>query len=257
MPECQSLGLNYLRNDVESLVFSPSIRLWSNKVNLSGSVGLEKNNLDDLRNIDQNRIISSLNFNLRPNHQQNLNLQYSNFSFDQTVQFDSLITNSIVIKQVSKIYSGSYNYNLLSQDYSNVVSLSLSLQDANNISTEVISNQTLAALFNYTKVNIKKNSSFNVGVNYFKVSFLESNVKQAGVNLGYSLRSDKNLISIQAGSLVDIDKSDLNSHLSLRYKKSLSEVVDLELSTRARYNQKSEKDNRFILRSDVRIVTRL
>jgi len=37
MPEYQSLGLNYLRNDVESLVFSPSIRLWSNKVNLSGS----------------------------------------------------------------------------------------------------------------------------------------------------------------------------------------------------------------------------
>ena len=257
MPEYQSLGLNYLRNDQESLLFSPNLRLWKSKVNLSGSIGLEKNNLDGLRNLNQSRVISSANVNLRPHPSHSLNFQFANFSFDQTVKFDSLITNSVVIQHVNRTIGGSYICTTFGSDKSQVFSITANLQNAINVTEESLSNTTFSATANYSISKIDSKSSLNFGINYFDVSIIDTNIRQVGLNAGYTYRMGNNSLSVQGGSMVSFGDKLLNNNLSFRYRMELTKKINLELSSRIRHNQRAKIGDKMLIRSDVRLMMKL
>lgn len=257
MPEYQSLGLNYLRNDQESILFSPNLRLWKSKLSIGGSVGLEKNNLDDLRNLDQSRVITSIFANIRPNIAHNLNFQFSNYSFDQTVKFDSLITNNIVIQQVNRSIGGSYIYTTFGDSKTQLLSISTHLQDAINAMDDRLNNTTLSAMVSYSISNNESNSSLNFGFNYFDISIVDSSIRQIGLNTGYSFRSGRKSFNINGGGLISLEDKLLNNHLALKYRMQVTKKLSIELSSRARYNQRARKNDKLIVRSDFRLVMKL
>ncbi|MEM9928310.1 MAG: hypothetical protein AAF840_00700 [Bacteroidota bacterium] len=61
MPDYQSLGVNYLLDDTETLTIAPRLSLAKGKLNLNGSLGLQRNNLAEQRKASTLRQIGSAN----------------------------------------------------------------------------------------------------------------------------------------------------------------------------------------------------
>jgi len=79
-PDYQTLGGYYFTNDVEIFKVAPNVNLWSGKARLSGSIGLEYNNLDNKKANDTRRTVGSANIAFVPNEAWNASLGYSNFT---------------------------------------------------------------------------------------------------------------------------------------------------------------------------------
>lgn len=257
MPEYQSLGLNYLRNDIEAFVVAPSFRLFANKLIISSSIGLERNNLDELRNLDQERVISSANVNIRPNQNHNINLQFSNYSFDQRLVYDSLLTESIIIQQVNRNYGASYTFTKNNKGNVNVLSISTQVQEATNLNESSLNNNTKSIVANYSKSSINSNWSYNLGANYFDLAFGENNSSQLGLNLGVSYNTKRNLFKTQLGGLQSISGQSSNSYFSrLSWRYSLTESLSMEMSSRLRLVKREAREDINTVRTDIRFLQR-
>lgn len=79
-PEYQTLGAYFFNNDLQNITLAPSVRLFKNTLNLMGSAGLQRNNLDQSRTATTRRLVGSLNAAYTPNEHWNLTATHSNFS---------------------------------------------------------------------------------------------------------------------------------------------------------------------------------
>ncbi len=79
-PDYQTLGGYYFTNDVEIFKAAPNVNLWKGKLRLSGSIGLEYNNLDNKKANDTRRTVGSANLAFTPSEAWNATLGYSNFT---------------------------------------------------------------------------------------------------------------------------------------------------------------------------------
>ena len=66
-PDYESLGIPFINNDVEDITASLSWRMLANKIAISTSGGLQRNNLDNTKNAINRRIIGSVNVNYNIN----------------------------------------------------------------------------------------------------------------------------------------------------------------------------------------------
>jgi len=158
------------------------------------------------------------------------------------------------VKQVNQTYGGSYNFNKLSDRQSKVLTISLNLQNAESQGQVLFSNSTLAAIANYAIVSTANKSTVSVGVNYFDITYPGVTMRQTGLNVGYSVRSEKNQFSVRGGSMISLGDRNYNNHCSLRYRRNLTPKLGWILSTTGRYNQLVNKENRLILRTDMKII---
>ena len=81
-PEFQSLGGNTFTTDVANLTIAPNVSLLEGQIQLSGSVGLQHDNLLGTRIARTNRVIGSLNASYNT-ETFGVSANYSNFSVDQ------------------------------------------------------------------------------------------------------------------------------------------------------------------------------
>lgn len=255
MPEYRSLGLNYLRNDQEAFLISPSLRLWKNKLLISTSVGIERNNLDNLRNMTQDRLITSANINVRPNQSNNLNLHYSNYSFDQQIVYDSLLTESLIIQQVNSNYGGTYTYSNIGSSKVQVITLNAQMQRAQNLNNEALDNNTLSLITSYSHSGVQSPWSFNLGFNYFDIQLASASSKQLGFNSGISYRNKKTSIRAQLGAVNSISGNKTHSYYSrLSWRRNLRESLSIELSSKLRWVQRELREDINTVRTDLRLL---
>ncbi|MFT4534754.1 MAG: hypothetical protein ACJA1A_000700 [Saprospiraceae bacterium] len=251
MPEYKSLGINYLRNDLEAYLFAPSIAFFDRKLNISGSYGLESNNLDGLRNQDQKRVISSLNVSLNLQNKHNINMQYSNYNFDQQIRFDSLMTDTISLQQVNSNIGGNYNYTAVTERYIQTISLIINTQDASVIGSPENTNTTFTSMLNYSYANIKGGSSINGGVSYFKIDVGESMTQQIGLNVGYSFKTDRQNIYLRMGAVKGIDDAFQNLYGGIRYSYKITDLMSINANINARTSKIQNRADRNQIRSDM------
>jgi hypothetical protein len=79
-PEYQTLGAYFFNNDMENWTVQPTLKLFKGKVNFSGQVGLQRNNLDATRNATTKRWVSNVSLNFTPKQTWSFSGNYSNFS---------------------------------------------------------------------------------------------------------------------------------------------------------------------------------
>ena len=65
-PEYETMGSYYFNNDLERYTIAPAFSLWRGKVNVSGSFGLQRDNLLDNKAATTKRTIGSANLQLAP-----------------------------------------------------------------------------------------------------------------------------------------------------------------------------------------------
>ena len=79
-PEYQTLGAYYFNNDLQNITINPTLRVLKNTLQISGNVGLQRNNLNNARASTTKRFVGAVNVNYLPNEKWNLTTNYSNFS---------------------------------------------------------------------------------------------------------------------------------------------------------------------------------
>jgi hypothetical protein len=93
-PNYKSMGAYFLNNDLENLTINPTFMLGEGKVRFTGSLGLQRDNLQKLKGSTSNRVIGAANISAELNEYLGADLSYTNFSNTQrarTVRFaDSL-----------------------------------------------------------------------------------------------------------------------------------------------------------------------
>ncbi len=134
-PEYQTMGALYMTNDVENIQLSGSTSFLQNKISLSVSGGLERNNLQKQLEANERRLIS--NITLSYNIMENLNFSgnFSNFN-SSTTPSQMVVFDSIKFVQVTNNASATIAYGLKLGEQKHTFTLSLMQQGVNTINNE-------------------------------------------------------------------------------------------------------------------------
>ena len=80
-PNYTTLGAYYSNNDLENIALTFSKQLMQGKLNIAGSGGKQRNNLDKSKVSTSNNFLGSLNVSYAPTQRVNLSTSYSNYSY--------------------------------------------------------------------------------------------------------------------------------------------------------------------------------
>lgn len=231
-PDYQTLGGYYFTNDVENFSLAPNVRLFKGRLNLSGKVGVEYNNLNGLRSDDTRRMVSSANASFASGKAWTASLSYSNFStytkFRKVAYpYYSDDLDSLNFYQVTHTLNGSVGYSFGNEARLHNLSLMSSYQKGNTekedvrlVMSDIVSG---SLLYSESFVPISLTASAFFSVNYADASEMESLYWGPGINCSKAFFKDKLNSSLScAYNLNNVNgeraSSLLNSSLSLQYK---------------------------------------
>lgn len=167
-PEYRTLGSPFLINDIEDISGSAAWRMFKNKLNISTSAGIQKNNLDGNQESQVKRFIGSVNTSINLASKVNISMGYSNFStsstltqFFQQSQFDEI--DSLLYLQVTNSVNMSVSYNFGNDKVKKSLSLNTNFQNADD-------NQNSESIFyngniGYSSNVVDKDFSFSTNLN--------------------------------------------------------------------------------------------
>lgn len=187
MPEYKCFGVNYLLTDIEALTINPSFNLFKNKVNISGSYGVQNNNLDGHLERKTSRNIGSLALSVNPTPFFGFYAQYANFTLYQQVIIDSLNNDSLIINQINHNFNFAPRVTLIRGKNTHNLMLNINyqiLEDKNQYTALFSENGMLVANLIYSLVIKNKDLSIQSGLNYFEFSTYSLNNAQYGLNVG-------------------------------------------------------------------------
>lgn len=119
-PEFTSLGIYYIPNDKQTWTFAPWLTIPAERLRLSGSIGLQNDDLLGLKLARTNRVIGSFNAGWQATPKFGLDLRYSNYS---TSQNQGLINDSIRVRNVSQSATLTPRYILTSEGKTHLATL--------------------------------------------------------------------------------------------------------------------------------------
>lgn len=193
----RTLGANYLLSDLQMITVNASTRLFENKMQVSGSFGIQEDNLAGRKFARSKRYIGSAQVAYRATERLNFNLNYSNFSIHQTLLKDSLFADSVVVDQTNHLVNLGATYLVINDRHTHSYTLNTSFQDLADKRPDPTydgGNQLISLIFNYGLRFNEKNYGFTVGANYQDFSSLLTALKRYGFNVGVNWRSrDKKL----------------------------------------------------------------
>ena len=236
-PQYETMGAYFFANDLERLTISPSLQLFQNKVSLSGSYGLQRNNLLGDRTETTNKNIGSANLDIHPNAKFGLNANYSNYSIYQqsgrldlndTIAFNLATTTigftpRLTIQRDKVMHSLMLNANYQKSNQDN----NLFFENSQDFESKLIG-------LNHSLVYLESQFSLNTGVNYqsFSVAGIETELMGGTIGVNLPIVDSKlNLSlsgSLNARRLNKVrDGSTLSSYANLRYSPAKSHSFGL------------------------------
>jgi len=137
-----TLGAYYFNNDFENLTLDVSKRLLKNKINISGRIGLQRNNLDSDKVSESKKTVGNLNVSYAVNPKLNINTTFSNFvsythirsdfeNINQLNPYENLDT--LDFTQISQNIGTNISWrmgNIQSKDKQQALNLNMSMQQA-------------------------------------------------------------------------------------------------------------------------------
>lgn len=116
-PGYKSMGMYGIVSDVEEYTTNISSQFLENKLNLSGSIGGQRDNLDKVNMQTMKRFIGSVNSSYSPKDNLNFSVSYSNFS-SQLLPTRISFADSIKYIQVTENFVVTTNYSIKEDDIS-------------------------------------------------------------------------------------------------------------------------------------------
>ncbi|HMS97911.1 MAG TPA: hypothetical protein PKA12_04160 [Saprospiraceae bacterium] len=170
-PFYKSFGVNFLRGDRENISLQSSISLFNGILAISGSYGIDRNNLVKLRTSTVKQKIYDVNVQITPIHWFGVEAQISNYNFDQQPSFQNVMdtirfiqvnsTNSIspYLRFYNKLWQHSLNLNVTKQSLNDLTANDFAMLNSSNVSYSV----------GYQIRN--KPNKWNAGINVFRFEY--------------------------------------------------------------------------------------
>lgn len=165
-PGYRSLGAYYFQSDVEQVTLSPSFQLG--RLALALSYGLGRDNLDNKRISTSKRQVYSANVNILASNSLNINLDYSNFGFNQTKGNTDVFNDTTAIQIINSNLGGVISYKIpgLASQQLTVSTYYQSTDDLNRFTENFSEATTLLSSLSYTFNLPKKKWNSSAGLTY-------------------------------------------------------------------------------------------
>ncbi|TPN89250.1 TonB-dependent receptor [Aquimarina algicola] len=141
-PDYRTFGAYYFNNDLENITLNANQSIFNNKVNLSVNAGLQRDNLDNTKSSELQRVVSAVNINYTSSDKLSFNGGYSNFQsytniqdqFDFINQVNQLENvDTLNYRQISQNANLGINYILKkSESKQKTINLNLTYQSSDN-----------------------------------------------------------------------------------------------------------------------------
>jgi len=182
-PEYRTMGSVYLNNDFQDIQGKSSFRLFKNKVTISSSIGLQKNNLDNAKASEMSRLISSLNLNYIISKKWMLNTSFSNFNSESHMTVVNTL-DTMRYAQVTKNGNLQLMYSKASDKLRFASALSGNYQNAkvNGEDNSTIYNGSISLQFGFLKTNLNVTVAMNTSTNITETYELATLGPSIGIN---------------------------------------------------------------------------
>jgi hypothetical protein len=141
-PEYKTLGAYYFNNDYENITMNYSRPFFKDKANIAIRFGIQRDDLNNMKEEKSNRYVGSLNFNYNPTEQLQTTLSYTSFQSYRNLksQFDYINElspydnmDTLRFAQLSQNIDASVNYNFSKTETKNqTINFMVSYQEAAN-----------------------------------------------------------------------------------------------------------------------------
>jgi hypothetical protein len=247
-PGYQTLGASYSNNDLRNITLNFAQSLFKGKVNLSGNVGQQRDDLDNTKSGNMVRTVMAYNINYNPGPRFTSTLSYTNFQtftnvkpqFDyinQLTPYDNLDT--LNFKQLSQSASANLNFILdTSREKPKNMNLNFSLQDAYDQQGGKVTKGNSSQFYNfsgsYSRTNTKKGQTISAAMNMTYNTIAANKI----ITLGPSLTYNKKLFK---------DKVMLGSSVCYNQNMSNGSVLSRVIAMRANTGYTIKKKHNFTL----------
>ncbi|TDM00471.1 MAG: hypothetical protein C4K58_04495 [Flavobacteriaceae bacterium] len=236
-PEYKTLGAYFFNNDLENITFNSAFTLMKDKMSISSNLGFQRDNLNNNKIKQTNRLVGSLNMNLKASDKLMISANYSNFTTftnRQLNQFTNINQNALQIQQPRD----SIDYSQISQNTN--INLNYNLSNTKEKVQNINLNYSLNDMVNRENDVVRKGGVtrfHNANLNY-SIDFPEKklNIATSG-NFTHTYAASQNTMIMGSGltltkSLLKEDK--LKTSVGTSYNHSINpnskiDVVNLRL----------------------------
>lgn len=246
-PDYKSLGAYFFNNDIEDYTLNTSFGLFEQKVQFSGSFGVQRDNLEQTKPATLNRAIGAANLSYSQ-EAFNAGFNYSNYSSDiQYVLDPDLDSLNVVIVTQDLGANGSYTISDTG-GLSHTFTLAANLQQVTDDIQDATAS-TASEMFNtnfvYT-LSLPSGWGINTNVNYNQNALSNTQTQRWGFGGGVSknflegkINTNLNLNYFQTTiSTANLSNSTLNTRLSFSY--NINESHSLTANTALMFRGKTD-----------------
>jgi hypothetical protein len=224
-PDYKSMGIYFVTNDIEQYTIAPSLNLWKRKINLSGSIGFEHDNLANNRSYQTKRVIGSAIININPSPMFGISGNYYNYSVGQ-VQGIRQLNDTIRLAQINRGITVTPRVILGKNKLRHIILLTYDTRnlDDQNIYTESYTEYiTTTQFLNYSLSHTEDAWSISMSVNNNTIKSELFTTGYKGASLGASKSFLKNTLSagVTAGYNL-ITQDEIKGNNLLTYNANLS-----------------------------------
>ena len=202
MPQFETMGAYFFANDRQNITIGPSIRLWQNRISLTGNVGLQRNNLLGTRSETTTRLIGNANLSFFTRKGFGLSANYTNYNIEQTeaqIALSDSLRQALVTTNISVVPTYTWG------DTSSVHSIVLSgnyqqLNDQNPFTRDFTNMTTQFATASYSLQLIYTGTSITGGANYQLIALPALETTRYGGTLSLGQTFDEGTWQLQMGA---------------------------------------------------------
>jgi hypothetical protein len=150
-PEYQSMAANPITTDLSRVSLAPALRLWSDRLSLSGSVGSQRDNLLGTKRATTTRLIWSAGAGIYPTANLGLDVRYANYGTSQAAG-TAPVSDSTRLDQVNQSLSVTPRWTFVTGAAAHSLSLSYNrtgLADANGYTQAANNSSASVAALSY------------------------------------------------------------------------------------------------------------
>ncbi|MFN8357093.1 MAG: hypothetical protein U0Y10_21745 [Spirosomataceae bacterium] len=198
----KSMGAYFFNNDLQEITVSPSITLLQGKIQLSGSYGIQNDNVSKTKLLRTDRKIGSANLSIQPSQSFGVVMNYSNYGTFQNQP--GTIVDTLKIQQVNQTMMIAPRYFKSNGTVSHAVNAVLSYQnstDYNTVSSQLLEFNNLFTSLTYSYGLPKQKFTLTPGVNYIRNYLQYGNTAAMGATLSATKTLWSNKLNTSANLL--------------------------------------------------------
>jgi hypothetical protein len=243
-PDYRTLGAYYQAADLRAITVAPSVRLFKNKLRISGSYGHQQDNLSKRKMATSVRQIGSAGISWNPSRSYGADLAFSNYGIAQEAGLQ-VLNDTFRVAQVNRSFTLTQRYMRTNTHRTFTITLTgglQQLQDLNPYSTFAASeNQVLYGNLYASRIRTADNLSVSGGVNFSRNQTVLGTNMLVGPSIGVGRTMAKQKLTASLNGAWNAALQDgvsagntINASANMQYR--LSPVHRFQLTVNALFN---------------------